>query len=46
MRKQFINGTLEFAKEECPWAAKIVRVKGGYMCFESVADYYTWNHQE
>lgn len=29
-----------------PWAAKLVKVSGGYMAFESVADYNTWRTQK
>lgn len=29
----------------CPWAAKIVKVDGGYRAFESLADYATWRNQ-
>ena len=32
-------------KKECPWACRIVSVKGGYMCFESITDYHTWRRQ-
>jgi hypothetical protein len=55
MRKQFIRdeptegydhaGSMEQAQEIAPWAAEIVEVEGGYMAFESVADYETWNRQ-
>ena len=27
------------AQEQCPWAEKIVKVDGGYLCFESASDY-------
>lgn len=29
-----------------PGAAKIVKVCGGYMVFESMADYATWKNQK
>ena len=29
-----------------PWAAIIDRVEGGYIVFESVADYETWKNQQ
>ena len=28
-----------------PWAAKIIKVDGGYMGFASIADYKTWQAQ-
>ena len=46
MRIQFVQtGSRKQAAAECPWAAKIVKVDGGYRCFESVADYDTWRKQ-
>ena len=33
------------AKRRALWAAVIARVEGGFMCFESVADYQTWRNQ-
>ena len=33
------------AVEALPWAAKVVKVDGGWMGFESVADYETWAKQ-
>ena len=29
----------------CPWAAVVVEVEGGWMCFESVEDYRVWSMQ-
>lgn len=29
----------------CPWACKIAKVEGGWIAFESVADYTTWRAQ-
>jgi len=34
------------AKRQAPWAAKIVKVEGGYKAFESIADYETWKRQK
>lgn len=34
------------ARKIAPWAAKIVKVEGGYMAFESVAAYRTWKGQK
>lgn len=34
------------ARRSCPWAARIARVEGGWMAFESVADYATWRRQK
>ncbi len=33
------------AKRLCPWAIKIVKVEGGYHCFESITDYKIWRNQ-
>jgi hypothetical protein len=47
MRTQFVQtASRAAAKSACPWASKIVKVDGGYMCFESVADYATWRKQQ
>ena len=47
MRKEFIEckarGT---AKRQAPWAAKIVKVEGGYMAFESIDDFEVWKRQK
>jgi hypothetical protein len=37
--------TIEGAWVVAPWAAEIVEVEGGFMAFESVADYDTWRRQ-
>lgn len=44
MRTQtfFGNVSLYFVKRQCPWAAKIVKVSGGYKAFESVEDWKVW----
>lgn len=34
------------AKRRAPWAAIIAKVDGGYLAFESAADYATWRHQK
>lgn len=31
---------------DAPWASVAVEVEGGYMAFESVTDYETWNNQK
>lgn len=47
MRTQFIQvETIAEAREAAPWAAEIVEVEGGYMAFESIADYNTWQAQQ
>jgi hypothetical protein len=46
MRKKFVQTTKRSdAERECWWAAFIVKVEGGYWCFESYADYRTWRQQ-
>lgn len=34
------------AIEECPWSTKVIKVQGGYMCFESITDYSIWKNQK
>lgn len=48
MRKELIYSTTSrrTAAKLCPWAAKIVKVEGGFIAFESVADYATWRRQK
>jgi len=47
MRQSFVEvKTRAQALKTCPWAAKIVKVEGGYHCFESVQDYLTWKAQK
>lgn len=47
MRQQVIEcKSRAAAKRRAPWAAKIVKVCGGYMAFESVSDYVTWRQQK
>ena len=46
MRKQFIAAhTRYLASKLAPWAARLARVEGGYMAFESTVDYYIWRRQ-
>jgi hypothetical protein len=46
MKQEFFAvDTIEQAEKLAPWAAKIVAADGGYMAFESVADYETWMGQ-
>ncbi len=47
MRNQFTEAkTKKEAADKCPWAEKIVKVEGGYHCFESAQDYKTWKNQK
>lgn len=47
MRIEFIQAaTVAQARKLAPWAAKVVKVDGGYMAFESIADYETWKRQK
>lgn len=47
MRKQFVEcSSRSQAAKACPWAAVIIKVDGGYMCFESVNDADTWSAQK
>ena len=48
MRKETFIGSVSryFVKRQCPWAAKIVKVCGGYIAFESISDWQTWRMQK
>ena len=47
MRTKFVEcGTYYQAAKECPWASKIAKVCGGFMCFESADDYKIWRQQK
>lgn len=47
MQTQFIVAkTAAEARKLAPWAAKAVKVDGGYMAFESLDDYATWKAQK
>ena len=47
MRKVFIEGaTTAQGIEQFPWAAAVVEVEGGCMCFESWDEYKIWCNQK
>jgi len=47
MQTQFIAAkTAAEARKLAPWAAKVAKVDGGYMAFESLDDYATWKAQK
>ena len=47
MRSRFVEcKSKTVACDECPWASVVVRVTGGYMCFESYSDYRVWMNQK
>lgn len=47
MRVQFIQTDSRYkAKKYCFWAAKVVKVKEGFICFESLQDYEIWKKQK
>jgi len=47
MRTQFFDcKTRKTAINRAPWAARIVKVEGGYLAFESIADYSVWKSQK
>ena len=47
MKTTFIETESRYkAKKACPWASRIAKVCGGFMCFESVDDYKTWKNQK
>jgi len=40
------TSSISEARKEMPWAAKIVKIEGGYKGFESLYDYKVWAGQE
>ncbi len=47
MRKEMIEvKTAKQARKAAPWAAKIVKVSGGYLAFESINDFNLWRKQK
>jgi hypothetical protein len=46
MDKKFVATTDRAeAEKECPWAAVIIEVEGGFRCFRYVSDYEEWRSQ-
>ena len=46
MRREFFAGCSRyFVARYCPWAAKVAKVCGGYIAFESLDDYQIWKKQ-
>lgn len=40
MRQQIVKAkSFAQAFEKCPWASEVSKVRGGYMCFESVTEH-------
>ena len=47
MRTELIQAaTAAQSRKLAPWAAKVIKVSGGYKAFESISDYETWKHQK
>lgn len=47
MRQIFIEcETREEAEAQAPWACEIVEVEGGFIAFESMTDWKTWENQK
>jgi hypothetical protein len=47
MRKEFVEcKSRKTAYKRCPWACAVVKVNGGYMCFESATDYDNFKGQK
>lgn len=47
MRTEFVQtDSRKAAVAHCPWATRIIKVEGGYYCFESVTDFTTWRSQK
>lgn len=46
MRQQMIEcRSRSTATRRCPWAAVVAKVDGGFIAFESAADYQAWRSQ-
>ena len=46
MRREYCQvPTVRQARTQCPWAAKIYKVAGGYLAFASWADAQIWRAQ-
>jgi len=46
MRQLFVQClSRRTAQRRAPWAARIVKVCGGFMCFESQTDSQAWKQQ-
>jgi hypothetical protein len=46
MKIETVNASsVKQARKIAPWAAKVVKVDGGYKAFESVTDHQTWLRQ-
>jgi hypothetical protein len=44
MRKQFVAcKDRRTAFRRCPWTAVLIKVDGGFMCFESFNDWRIWD---
>ena len=47
MRKEFVEcKSRKTAYRRCSWAAVAMQVVGGFICFESIADYTTAKRQK
>ena len=47
MRRLFIpQCPLTVARDLAPWAAKIVKVTGGWLAFETLGDWHTWHQHQ
>lgn len=46
MQKFISCDTRYQAKKAAPWAVKIVMVDGGFIAFESIADWKIWKNQK
>jgi hypothetical protein len=44
-REMLLVASMAEAWAAAPWAAIIVKVDGGYLAFESSAEYQTWRRQ-
>jgi hypothetical protein len=43
--KVIVCKSRETAKKRAPWAAKLVKMIGGFVAFESMTDYDNWKRQ-
>ena len=46
--QEFLEGckTAKEVREKATWAAKVVKVEGGYHAFEFMSEYTTWQNQK
>lgn len=47
MKQEFVECKYRYqAIKQCPWASKTAAVTDGFICFESITDYWMWKNQK